>query len=324
MTKYLPGGFVNDGSKDYTEYIQKALDENLNVIFPDFPLLINDKGLSFKSGSVVKFQRGSKLVLKPSRKSTYYMVKIHDKRNVILINPVLEGDRKRHLGKGGEWGMGIDIRGSEGIKILNPIVRNCWGDGIYIGQMSGKPSKGVEIVNAFLDYNRRNGLSITSGSQISIKSPVISNTNGTLPMCGIDIEPNNNQDLIDDILIENAYTFNNTNSGLIIGLGKLIGPLNKQVNINIRNHIDEGSDIGFYFGGILPIDRKKGKSLQGTINVENPSWNNNVSRPILTRRGFGRAPHLRISNPKTKHSNVKYSVKEIKRNYTNNSNIEVF
>ncbi len=323
VSNYLPKGFVKDGSVDYTLFVQKAIDNNLNIVFPDFPILINDNGIKLKSGSTVKFNDNSKLILKPSNKSTYYMVKIHNIKNVTIIKPSLVGDRKGHIGNSGEWGMGIDIRGSEDIKIHNPVVINCWGDGIYIGQKGGKPSRRIEILNAYLDYNRRKGLSITCGSQISIYNPVVSNTNGTLPMCGIDIEPNNNQDIIEDINIKGAYTFNNTNSGLIIGLGKLIGTNKKLVNINITNHIDEGSNIGFYYGGILPEKDKKGQALRGIVKVENPSWINSKTKPLLTRRGFGRAPHLQIKNPKIENSNMKNSISEIKKIYRFNANIEI-
>src|ERR1035437_4931516 len=57
LTKYLPADFVKDASIDYTEYIQKGLDENKMVLMPNFALLINEKGINIKSGSRIIFQK---------------------------------------------------------------------------------------------------------------------------------------------------------------------------------------------------------------------------------------------------------------------------
>src|SRR5690606_11994065 len=55
ITQSLPAGYVKNGSVDYTQYIQKALDDHNKVMFPDFPILINDAGLSVRSNTKLFF-----------------------------------------------------------------------------------------------------------------------------------------------------------------------------------------------------------------------------------------------------------------------------
>src|SRR5699024_7536663 len=71
IVNYLPQNYVKDASVDYTKYIQKALDTNKKIVFPNFPLLINDNGLRLRNGSEVYFNKNSKLILKPSGKESY-------------------------------------------------------------------------------------------------------------------------------------------------------------------------------------------------------------------------------------------------------------
>src|SRR5690606_36315193 len=134
IENFLPKNYVKDGTVDYTNYLQKVLNESKNVVFPNFPIRINDTGLVINSGSIILFPVNSKLVLGSSSKSNYEILRIHNKNNITLVNPTIIGDRDNHKGSKGEWGMGISIKDSEGLNIINPKISNCWGDGIYIGK----------------------------------------------------------------------------------------------------------------------------------------------------------------------------------------------
>src|SRR5690242_19873414 len=79
-------------------------------------------------------------------------------------------------------------------------------------------SNNIFIDGAWIDNNRRNGISVIDGNNIKISNSVISNTNGTLPMSGIDIEPNNGFGELKNINIENVTTFNNSKFGILISL----------------------------------------------------------------------------------------------------------
>ncbi|WP_293943119.1 MULTISPECIES: right-handed parallel beta-helix repeat-containing protein [unclassified Sphingobacterium] len=295
IVNYLPPNHVKDGSVDYTNFIQKAISENSYVKMPNFPIQINDNGIHLSNNSIIVFNEKSKLYLKPSRKQQFAMLKIENKKNVTLINPVLEGDRKKHLGSGGEWGMGISILSSSNVKILNPSIRNCWGDGIYINRLSGnKNSDNIIINGGMMDFNRRNGISIISGSNIYIKNILLSNQSGTLPMAGLAIEPNNSNDILKGIHLDNIVTHNNNESGIGIVLVKLIGNSLKTVSIDVNNHIDNGSKNSVLISGLKSKYQSQIKKIGGNISFNSCVWNGK-SNAARIGSNFNYMPTLTIS-----------------------------
>jgi hypothetical protein len=260
--KYLPKGFVKDGSIDYTKYIQAALTQNENVIMPNFPVLISDSGIEIPSNRKVLFNVKSLLILKPSSKGNYEMLRIHNKENITLYSPKIEGDRNKHIGTTGEWGMGISIKSSKNIQILNSQISKCWGDGIYLGQGGSATNTNITINYGVLDNNRRNGISVISVEGLTIADLIISNTYGTNPQAGIDFEPNKNNERLAGININNLYTFNNKNQGMFFVLGLLRGT-GHPIDINVVNYVDNWSlrSIGYH--------NMNNQSLKGKINIDN-------------------------------------------------------
>ena len=279
LTKELPLGFLKDGTVDYTANIQKGMDENTNVYMPDFPLLINEKGIIVNSNSRIIFKPHSALLMKPNSLPYYVILKVFNASNVIIESPVIIGERNQHIGNSGEWGMGLQITASKNIKIISPKISNCWGDGLYIGGDESNTCENVRIINAKIDNCRRNGISITDGNNIRITKPIISNMNGALPMSGIDIEPNNDKATIDNILISNPITLSNESCGIIISLQQLPSETSKTVRIKIENHIDKKSKIAFYLSSFRGNYENK-VALKGLIEVNNPKWYNNME-PLL-------------------------------------------
>ncbi|KQT33882.1 hypothetical protein ASG22_17430 [Chryseobacterium sp. Leaf405] len=271
VTDILPGNYKKDASQDYTEYLQKAIDQNDVVLMPNFPVLINDKGIKLNNNSILLFDTNSKLMLKPTDKAGYAIIYINSKKNVSIYNPKIAGDRNQHLGTKGEWGMGISINNAADIKIYNADIKDCWGDGIYIG---GKNfSSNVAIVGGIIDNNRRNGISIISGNNILLQDLVISNSNGANPQTGIDIEPNIQQNQISNIVLNSIVTFNNKLNGLSFYLDNLKGNLpSKNVEISIDNYRDLYSKNGISYSN-RKSQTKKG--LTGNITLKNIELKNN-------------------------------------------------
>ncbi|HLF51188.1 right-handed parallel beta-helix repeat-containing protein [Flavobacterium sp.] len=292
LTRSLPKGYLKNGTKDYTKYLQDGMNNYRVVIFPNFPVLVNKEGLGIKSNSTVIFQKNSKLIMEPNAMDSYQVLRLFNIKNSVVYFPVIKGDRNYHLDTKGEWGMGISIMGSSNIKIINPKISDCWGDGIYIGK-SLNSSKNINIYYPELDNNRRNGISIVSGDRIFVESPLVSNTHGTMPGCGIDIEPNNNNDEINNIFINNPITYNNERYGISIYMKFLRGKLKKDVNISINNHLDNGSISGFIIdepSGSYKADRP----LMGNVIITKPIWINNKKRIVFKNNEF--SPKLVIKN----------------------------
>lgn len=282
----LPANYVTDATVDYTSYIQNVLDNYCEVIFPPFPILINENGLSIPSGSKIVFSNGSILKLKPNKKGNYKILEMRDVSKVFLNNPVIEGDRYNHLGTDGEWGMGIAIYSSNNIIINQPNVQYCWGDGIYISRQKGsQPPEDIIINGGITNQNRRNNITITSGVRITIQNHTATRADGTKPMAGLDIEPNSSEDKVNDIQILNLKTEKNLGKGIQIGLGRLMKNGFKMTNICIENHIDINSNIAVLIGCPLFLNEKNSlSSTKSSITFLNPQWSDNDI--VLKANGF--------------------------------------
>ncbi|MEJ2905688.1 right-handed parallel beta-helix repeat-containing protein [Pedobacter panaciterrae] len=310
MTKVLPAGYVQNGGADYTQFLQTAIDKQSIVLMPAFPVLINENGLKLRDNSILIFQRNSRILVKPNKRKDYVIISIIDVANVKVYYPNIVGDRNKHLSKIGEWGMGISIRGSKNISIIGGQINNCWGDGIYVGNDNGVTSEAVSISYTRISNNRRNGISITSGRNITLDNLYVSNTNGTAPQSGIDIEPNNPSDIIENIKVNGIVTENNAGDGISVILSGLVpknmtrSGIKKDVQITIADHIDVKSKSGMRINGRLKNPNSNNMILNGSINVINPKWYGQsdpmIFGPSKEREKvmeWGFIPKINISNP---------------------------
>ncbi|MFP7655875.1 hypothetical protein [Chryseobacterium proteolyticum] len=289
IIKYLPGNYSTTGTVDYTNELQKAFNENKDILMPNFPIAVNFSGLSVKSDSKITFQSGSKLIVLPNSNAKYQALLIKNINNVKIINPVLVGDRDQHTGTTGEWGMGINILSSSNITIVNPKIKNFWGDAIYIGRNENSISycNTIKVTGGILDNNRRNGISIISGKDITVSNMIIKNTNGTSPMAGIDLEPNLKDELLYNINLNNITTINNKIDGIKVVFQKLTDQ--NKVLINIDNHNDQGSPNPLTLVGLENVNNDK---LSGVLNYTNPKWNNMNSK-VKVQRAL--SPNLKLN-----------------------------
>ena len=189
--------------------------------------------------------------------------------------------------------MGLSIRAGGNVQIYSPYISNCWGDGIFFSNLC----KNITVYNPVLDNNRRNGVSIVYADSIKIYNMLSANTNGTAPMAGIDIEPDHNFEITDHILLDSPITFNNSARGILIAMKNIFGPQSKNLNIDINNPRDIGSDCGiaFYLG-----NRKPGLSpLNGNIHITNPDWGGARRTPIYMDPEMDvNQVNVQITNPK--------------------------
>lgn len=109
------------------------------------------------------------------------------------------GDEGLHLQlieKGlGEWGYGIYLFGAKNVVIKGLALQECWGDGSAIGGRDNNvsvlnPSENIKFINCIFNDNRRQGCSVVTADGVSFDNCQFTNTYGTLPMAGVDLEPN--------------------------------------------------------------------------------------------------------------------------------------
>lgn len=209
-------GATGDGATDDTSAIQKAIDSIFlkgggEVAISDGIYMIDARrGIYLKDRVVLKMTEGAILKAIPNDKEGFSILKIHRASNVKVIGGILMGERYEHLGKSGEWGMGLHISESNNVIIKNLTSSNNWGDGFYINGNSSN----ITFCSVVADRNRRQGMSITSGKNIKVMNSTFKNTKGTRPEAGLDIEPNRG-DTVYNVQISNSDFSNNAGHGIL-------------------------------------------------------------------------------------------------------------
>jgi len=214
-------GARGDGRTDDTAAIQRAIQAVAGtggtVLVPAGTYLVNtvassSRGLVLGSRMTLKLADGAVLKAIPSAAQNYTIVSVASATQVAVLGGTLLGDRSRHTGGAGEWGMGLSIQNSQQVSVSGVVAMDCWGDGFYI---SGSADVTLAAVRA--EHNRRNGLSVTSCAGLSVRGSVFRNSRGTAPEAGLDIEPNPGE-TVDRVAISGCTFADNAGSGLESGV----------------------------------------------------------------------------------------------------------
>lgn len=264
-------GAKGDGMADDTSAIQKAVDQTgsrvgVKVYIPDGIYLINPE-ISINLPSNVKLHLADNAVLKAkaTTEANHEIINITNVNNVEVSGGSIIGDRKARTGKSGEWGHGIKIMGSSNVKISDISISDCWGDGVYIGSTNRQGfCQDVSIEKFQIDNCRRNGLTIISGKNVTIANGIISNTKGTDPQAGLCLEPNDQSEFMQNILIDKLTTINNGGFGILFGFGGYANSPNS-IDITIVNYSDQNS----VKGGLSSYSNYKRPAYNLRITVNN-------------------------------------------------------
>ncbi len=216
-------GATGDGVADDTDAIQSALNSGYDVYFLNkrYRIILStyaseyeaNVGLMVKSNTNIHMGAKTEIVCDPVESSNYAILLLENVSNVLIDGGTIIGERVNHLGATGESGMGVRLVHCNNITISNLTIKNCWGDGVYIGYV-GTPDKNINLFNVTCDNNRRNAVSIINGENIVIDGCNFKNTNGTAPQAGVDIESNYTNQWAKNIKIYNT-TFENNKAGIM-------------------------------------------------------------------------------------------------------------
>lgn len=311
-------GAKGDGKSDDTFSIQRVIDKTSKnntrnyVIIPKGIYLINTDiqkggGIWLKDNTTVRIEKNAVLKAIPNSSTNYVIIGIRNAKNVKIVGGILEGDRLSHLNNKGEWGHCVMILGkSFNVLLSGMTAHDCWGDGFYIGG-----GRNITIDKVISDHNRRQGLSITAGSQIVVKNSVFKNTRGTSPESGIDIEPNENV-IIDDVKIYNNYISGNAGNGISDGVPNIFIESSKITNVYIAKNKITGNGINSSINRI-----NSGVELDNVIGHQILA--NDISRNI----GFGLSIKQKYSDSNFILNNIFYknSKYNININFKNNNHL---
>lgn len=219
-------GARGDGVHDDTAAFQRAIDslpaQGGTVEVPAGDYLIDPvRQVRLRSRMYLKLAPQAKLVAEANAADRSYVLLVEQVEDVEVSGGSIVGDRDRHLGSTGEWGHGIAVRGASRVTVRDIRISRCWGDGISIGgtmvgrgpSRQARMSEDVVVSRVACIGNRRQGLTIGRSRGVRVHDSEFSDTAGTKPECGIDVEPDR-PGSAQDVHIENCLVRGNRGSGI--------------------------------------------------------------------------------------------------------------
>lgn len=215
-------GAKGDGRTDDTAAIQAsihAVPRGGTVFIPDGTYMLDAAGedrLQLKSEMTLRLSPHATLKAIPTASEKYALLTIRGAFNVTIVGGTLEGERDAHMGDIGQAGIGLRVdQGSENVIISGVTAKKMWADGFYI-----QDAKNVRLCGVVADSNRRQGLSIIQADGVVVSGSVFQDTSGTRPSAGIDIEPDRQEQAINNVRIERSHFLRNAGAGVEINAKK--------------------------------------------------------------------------------------------------------
>ena len=141
-----------------------------------------------------------------------------------IVGPIrLAGHQELFLERGvypkAEWRMTLSLRGVHKAVIEGLTIRDSGGDGIYIdGGGDREYSRDITIRDVVCDNHYRQGISVISVVGLTVEDSEFSNTWGTPPSAGVDIEPDRADQKAQEIVSRNCLFRDNYGAGIQVYL----------------------------------------------------------------------------------------------------------
>jgi len=215
---------------DSTNFLQFAFSDtiedtivvdNVGMDWNIGPLSIdrNDITIIFEEGVVLRALTGAFDIFES-------LVRVNDKSNINIVGyeALFVMNKQEYIELAdSEFRHGISLNSATNVLVEGLTIVDTGGDGILVTR-SFQPNsiknycENVLIKNCKFSNNYRQGLSVTSAKNLSILNCEFSETNGTLPEDGIDLEPDIPEERLENILIKDCRIFNNYGNAIQLAL----------------------------------------------------------------------------------------------------------
>jgi hypothetical protein len=169
-------------------------------------------------------------------------------------------DYRRPPYEDAQWRHALSLRETLRTRVSGLSIEGAGGDGIYIGQRSGRPvPEDLVLEDLRIRGCYRQGISVVSARGLRILRCDISGTSGHLPGAGIDFEPNSELFGFEDCLVSSCSVHGNAGPALQVYLATRSAE-ERAVSIEIRDCVLRGFPYGLFVGGL-------GDGARGTLLV---------------------------------------------------------
>jgi hypothetical protein len=179
---------------DATDALQAALDSDADTVIIDKvpggwttrPLVLARSNVTImvEPGVMVRAKAGG------FPGTSDCLLKITDQSNITIsgYGAVFAMNKPEYTS--GEYRMALKLSGVSNVTVEGLTLRDSGGDGVYVGKGAKAYCQDVTLRDLLCADNRRNGLSVVTVDGLTVEGCAFTQTNGTSPQHGVDIEPN--------------------------------------------------------------------------------------------------------------------------------------
>lgn len=238
--------------EDATRFVQAALDSGARTLILDAEAgPWNVLPLRGHSDQTLVFEGGAELVAK---RGAYQALGATLLGFIGCTNVTLRGNgglrmwRDDYLDKGkyrhSEWRMGLSLMSCAHVTVEGLRFAETGGDGIYMGALSpDRPCEDVVVRRCRFERNNRQGISVIAARNLLIEDSAFEDTKGAPPQDGIDFEPNNPREVLENCTVRNCTFARNAGRAIEVVLLQYDSK-SKPVSIRIEGCTATGDVLG--------------------------------------------------------------------------------
>ena len=222
-----------------TKCLQAALDSGAKKVIVDRQASEWLVGMMFpRSNTEIVFEDGVVVRAVPGsmKRIIDNLFRLRNVTNIVMRGEgkaILRMNRDDYLDKTryqhGEHRHAVSLHGVENVVVRDLTIEDSGGDGVYVLSV-----KHALLENLVCSGHARQGTSVISADDVTIRNCVFKHTKGALPECGMDIEPGLPSFNIQRVLIENCVFCSNNCSGVAVNVSSLKST-NKPMQVTYRN-----------------------------------------------------------------------------------------
>ena len=247
--------------------------DNIGMDWLTGPLDIN------RDDVTIIFERGVVLRALPNVFGQFdSLIRLRDRSNVTILGygATLIMNKQEYIDLAdSEFRHGVDLNSAINIWIEGLTIRDSGGDGISISKSfaANSPqnySENITIKNCVSNNNYRQGLAIISAKDVDVLYCEFSDTSGTLPEDGIDIEPFEPDQRIENILIKGCRIINNNGNAIQVAM-EFMDDSSQDISVLVEDTYMSGNHdpANTFAYAELNIDDNGGNGVDGLVTFSN-------------------------------------------------------
>jgi len=218
---------------DATSAFQNAILSDADTVIVDLQSgdwIVGPNRFFDLQNKVIIFQSGVVLTAKPGAfpDNGDCLINLVRANNVKIIGygAVLKMQKAEYAALAdGEWRHALAVNSSSNIEVYGLKIRDSGGDGLYV---SGDTWYGTQLYSEnilfrdiWCDNHYRQGISVISAQHLRVENCWFTNTKGTLPESGVDLESDSPEHRFVDIVFEKCRFTGNSGNGIQLSFWKL-------------------------------------------------------------------------------------------------------